>query len=375
LPAGKPEAGIHAWFCNRCGHACADYNSCGNRHCNACGRQLRSAWLKQVKEWTLPCVHWHIVFTLPHEFQDLTRVNRELFYNLLFECGKKTLLRTAKKCRFLPSMVAMLHSWGQEVLDHLHSHSVVSCGGLPLDGSQWIDIAADDTRFSATTLATLYHHLFLKRILRLFTQGKLTIPDTLASITTIKELTTWLAPIAAKQWNVNVQKYVGATAVRDTRILKDDGRDVTLSMKNYRKGGALETITMSGPEFVRRFATHIVPPYCRRVRYAGLLSQGKRAELLARCRELLADRMPSTEEVISDDGDVDKDDDPFATPPDDDAPRPPRACNRCRSRNLILIAKYSPHENYSFLLESHGTLDAPTTKELEPDLATCGVPP
>jgi Putative transposase len=212
------------------------------------------------------------------------------------------------------NIIASLHSWGQRVLRHLHTHSVVSCGGLSLDGSTWIDVDPDDPRFDRAHLSKLYRHLFLKRLRRLFNQGRLTIPPTMPPITTLQDFCAWLTPIAAKPWNVNVQKppegcngpetaigylgrYVAGTAVKDARIVHDDGHNITLRIKNYRNGGAKETITMPGPEFVRRFATHIVPPYCRRIRYAGLLGQSKRKNLLPRCRELLANRIPPTPDV------------------------------------------------------------------------------
>jgi len=101
-------------------------------------------------------------------------------------------------------------------------------------------------------------------------------------------------------------------------------------------------------EFVRRDATHIVPPYCRRVRYAGLLGQSKRKDLLPRCRELLVDRVrPVFTASSSDSGGCT---DVFAET-DEDKPKPPRACYRCRGTEFVLIESYSPDIDYSYLLE------------------------
>jgi Putative transposase len=47
-------------------------------------------------------------------------------------------------------------------------------------------------------------------------------------------------------------------------------------------------MTLDTHEFIRRFLTHVLPGGFHRIRYYGLLASSKRAENIARARELLA---------------------------------------------------------------------------------------
>src|SRR5207237_430554 len=47
-------------------------------------------------------------------------------------------------------------------------------------------------------------------------------------------------------------------------------------------------MTLAPNEFIRRFLMHVLPAGFHRIRYYGLLASGKRAENIARARELLA---------------------------------------------------------------------------------------
>src|SRR6202008_5047259 len=47
-------------------------------------------------------------------------------------------------------------------------------------------------------------------------------------------------------------------------------------------------MTLATHEFIRRFLMHVLPAGFHRIRYYGLLASGKRAENVARARELLA---------------------------------------------------------------------------------------
>jgi len=141
---------------------------------------------------------------------------------------------------------------------------------------------------------------------------------------------------------------LAGTAVGDGRILNDDGTNVTIRIKNYRHEGREEELTMSGVEFVRRFALHILPPYFRRIRYAGLLCQRRRHEYLAVCREMLKDRIAPERTDESDgleqvdSGGADHLAELFADRDDDEQPKPPKACPRCLGREFDFVESYRP---------------------------------
>jgi hypothetical protein len=68
-----------------------------------------------------------------------------------------------------------------------------------------------------------------------------------------------------------------------------DNNGVTFKWKDYRIEGPARYKRMTLPthEFIRRFLMHVLPAGFHRIRYYGLLASGKRAENVARARQLL----------------------------------------------------------------------------------------
>ena len=61
-------------------------------------------------------------------------------------------------------------------------------------------------------------------------------------------------------------------AISNHRIKTIDKNTVTFSVKNYRKEGRKEFLTLSHQEFIRRFSLHILPKGFTRIRHYGILS-------------------------------------------------------------------------------------------------------
>ena len=75
--------------------------------------------------------YFHLVFTLPHGLNPLICQNRRVLYTLLFEAASQRLL-TFGQNRFGAQVgtTAVLHTWGQTLIDHYHRHCVVAGGGV-----------------------------------------------------------------------------------------------------------------------------------------------------------------------------------------------------------------------------------------------------
>ena len=48
-------------------------------------------WIIQQEEMLLPVAYFHVVFTLPHELNQLCMYNQKLMYNLLFKAAWHTI--------------------------------------------------------------------------------------------------------------------------------------------------------------------------------------------------------------------------------------------------------------------------------------------
>ena len=68
--------------------------------------------------------------------------NKRLLYGMLFRGGQRNLEASGRGPRHLGAeeigLLAVLHTWGQNLLHHPHLHCVVSGGGLCEGGTRWV---------------------------------------------------------------------------------------------------------------------------------------------------------------------------------------------------------------------------------------------
>ena len=99
----------------------------------------------------LPVPYAHVVFTVPEQLAPLALRNQRVFYTLLFRAASETLLQIAADPSHLGARIgvlAVLHTWSQNLRLHPHLHCLVPAGGLALDNSKWV---ASTTRLLPTS--------------------------------------------------------------------------------------------------------------------------------------------------------------------------------------------------------------------------------
>ena len=84
-------------------------------------------------------------------------------------------------------------------------------------------------------------------------------------------------------------RYTHRVAISNRRLIARDEKSVTFKWKDYRIEGPdrYSVMTLATDEFIRRFLMHVLPAGFHRIRYYGLLASSKRAENVARARQLL----------------------------------------------------------------------------------------
>src|SRR4051795_10096269 len=133
--------GGHLDACSKCGQQAISYNSGRNRHCPKCQAQARQRWLAAREREVLPTTYFHVVFSIPHELNVFALENPRAFYELLFTASAASALEMAANPERLGAeigMIAILHTWGQNLLLHPHIHCVVPAGGLSPDHQHWV---------------------------------------------------------------------------------------------------------------------------------------------------------------------------------------------------------------------------------------------
>lgn len=305
--------GGHQETCDRCGAVRITYNSCRNRHCPKCQTLTTARWLAARRADLLPIPYFHVVFTLPHDLNALAQGNPRVIYTLLFRAAADTLLTFGRDPRHLGGTIgitAILHTWGQNLSQHLHLHCLVTGGALAADKSRWIT-GRSSFLFPVRALATVFRAKYLAALRRAFATGQLRFADGTADLADRHAFTALLGRLRAVNWIVYAKRpfagpdqvlsylgrYTHRVALSNDRLIEHrDGR-VRFRWKDYAHHDRVKILTLQAHEFLRRFLLHIVPRGFTRIRHFGLLANRTRRETLTRCRSLLG--QPATHEAPS----------------------------------------------------------------------------
>lgn len=298
------ELGGHSEVCTSCGLIRCAYNSCRNRHCPKCQGQARADWLAARQAEVLPVPYFHVVFTLPAPVAEIAFQNKTTVYAILFRAAAETLRTIAADPKHLGAeigVVAVLHTWGQNLHHHPHIHCVVPGGGPALDGTRWI-ACRPGFFLPVRVLSRLFRRLFLEDLQAAFDSGDLGFFGELAELAEPSAFARRLAELRRVEWIVYAKppfggpeqvlaylgRYTHRVAIANSRLVSlADGR-VGFRWKDYRHHGKSKVMTLDADEFIRRFLLHTLPDGFHRIRHYGLLANGHRAEKLALCRKLLA---------------------------------------------------------------------------------------
>jgi hypothetical protein len=311
--------------CDTCGHTEVLFHSCRNRHCPKCQAAARADWLDARAQDLLPGVdYYHVVFTVPDDkVADVALQNKRVVYRILFRAAAETLLTIARDPKHLGAEIgflAVLHTWGQQLLHHPHVHCVVAGGGIAPEGERWIS-CRKDFFLPVRVLSRLFQKKFLAYLDGAYRSAKLSFRGKLDGLDDPEAWKRFLASLYDLDWVVYAKppfggpervlkylaRYTHRVAISNQRLVSLDDGKVTFRWKDYAHGNAQRTMTLDAVEFIRRFLLHTLPVGFVRIRHYGFLANRKRRERLALCRKLLGnadDAMPAAvvvpEELISD---------------------------------------------------------------------------
>ena len=170
-----PAMGGHMETCqNQCGYQRLSFHSCRNRHCPKCQNLPQIRWVAQRSRKLLPTPYFHVVLTLPHQLNPLLLRNKKLLYSNLFQSASRAMLQLAQtwpRLQAQPGFTAILHTWNQDLLFHVHLHIVVTAGGIDKEGSRWIP-AKNNFLVPIRALAKIFRGKFLDALADDFREGK-----------------------------------------------------------------------------------------------------------------------------------------------------------------------------------------------------------
>jgi Putative transposase/Transposase zinc-binding domain len=305
--------GGHVARCEDCLHATIAYNSCRNRHCPKCQGAAAKEWLAERAAELLPVPYYHVVFTLPAPIGDIAYQNKAVIYDLLFKASADTMLTIAADPKHLGARIgitSVLHTWGSALTHHPHVHMIVPGGGIALDGTRWVS-CRPGFFLPVRVLSRLFRRLFLEKLAAAHAAGRFNFFGRCAHLSEARAFATYLAPLRKAQWVVYskrpfggpqavlayLSRYTHRVAISNSRLIAFDGNGVTFRWKDYRAEARQrqKIMTLATNEFIRRFLIHVLPTGFHRIRHYGLFASAKRAENIARARQLLNAPAPQKE--------------------------------------------------------------------------------
>src|SRR6266849_732467 len=133
----RPPAFAGAGYCSTEVFA---YHSCKNRSCPKCHTEQTQAWLDRRTAEMLPAPYFHVTITVPEELRPALRSNQRDGYSLLIKTTAEAIIELARDRRFVGGTVgvlAVLHTWTQQLHYHPHVHRLVTGGGVSTDSRSW----------------------------------------------------------------------------------------------------------------------------------------------------------------------------------------------------------------------------------------------
>ena len=280
------KLGCNVSQCTECGHTEFHNNSCRNRNCPNCQAVLKELWIDKRRSEVIDAPYFHVVFTIPHELNDLIYCNQQPLYSLLHRCSSETLLELSSDRKYLgasPGIIQVLHTWGQELNFHPHIHCIISGGGLSPDKK--LRKCNNSFFIPVKVLAVKFRGKFLAQLQKLYEKNKLSFSASCSSLKNHYEWNEFRDNLYQKKWCPYIKetfngfgnaieylgRYTHRIAITNSRIRKVTETTVTFSAHDY-KTNSMKEVTLEHTEFIRRFLMHVLPPGFQKIRYYGFLN-------------------------------------------------------------------------------------------------------
>ena len=291
-----------------CGHIKASYNSCRNRHCPECQSLKKEKWIEARIDDLLPIQYFHVVFTIPAELKPVVLMNQKIMYNILFRAVSETLITLAEtRLGLRIGFMSILHTWGQNLMEHPHIHCVVTGGGLSLDERRWVS-CGKKFFLPVKIMSELFKDKLLDFLKESYHSNQLILTGSISNLIKPHVFQLLLIKLYNKKWvayckppfnGINgvleyLSRYTHRIAISNNRILNSQDGMVTFKWRDYADHDRVKVLPLKAGEFIRRFLLHVLPDRFVKVRYFGLLANRRRKYNIALCRLFLGSNKTET---------------------------------------------------------------------------------
>jgi hypothetical protein len=258
-------------------------------------------WLIKQKARLLACEHYHVIFTMPHELNELWLATVTVMSSLLFASVHDTLVELLGDTKYLgarPGIIATRPTWTQTLRLHPHLHGLVTGGGLH-EAGHWVAVR-NGYLLPMRVVMALFRGKLLAALRQRLAQGTLQLPPGKRQ----QQVENLLNKLGRQKWNVHIReryphghgvliylaRYLRGGPLAPRRLVSCDGQQVVFRYEERAKphGGQPHQRTMRLPleHFIGRWLLHVPPRHAVRVRCWGLYTHTQ-GDALARCQQQL----------------------------------------------------------------------------------------
>jgi hypothetical protein len=295
LNCHTPALGGLDYACHDCGSHFPRYHSCRHRHCPQCQQSASERWVERRQQDLLPVPYYHLVFTLPHELNGWAQCHPEVIYPRLFRGVWESLDDYSRSNRQLEGklgMTAVLHTWGQNLNQHIHLHCLIPGGAVDAQGR--FVTTRRDFLYPQRVLGKLWRGKMVSGLRQDWNSGQLhrIAADQVDRVLDRLMQTDWVIHTQSHLRQADtvlryLARYTYRSAISLSRIESVDSSSVRFRWKDYRDNKT-KSMTLPGEEFLRRFLMHVLPKGFMRIRHYGYLANRVRIKQLQGIRAALA---------------------------------------------------------------------------------------
>jgi hypothetical protein len=224
-------------------------------------------------------------------------------YSVLFKASSETLLELSRDRKYLGADIgftSILHTWGQNLMNHPHIHCIVPSGGLSPDGFKWVS-SRKKFFIPVKVLSAKFRGKFLFYFRQLCYENKIVFTKENEELKKQDVFSCFMDNLYNMNWVVYskppfksaeyVLQYLGRythrVAISNNRIMHMENEQVVFKWRDYRDGSKVKFMTLTAEEFIRRFIMHILPKKFVKIRHLGMLSNRTRALNLKKAKRIL----------------------------------------------------------------------------------------
>ena len=279
--------GYAIYECSNCHKTYCVPFTCKSRFCNTCAIKYQMDRALEISSKLINCGHRHVVFTIPEQLRDYFRQDHNLL-NLLFnaaeQCIKFFFKKRAPRKSYIPGIILVLHTFGNDLKWNPHIHCLVTEGASSnIPNCPANDIWIKLTHFDYTAFRKSFQYVLLKSM-------KQYLMNTLSpkNFNKFNNLVNFLYQnydngfyVRAKPFDGTpdgaikyLLRYFNRPAMAQSRILYYDGTYVVFYYQRHEDDMfVIEKIHVY--DLFKRLIIHIPDKHFKMLRYAGLYSSHK----------------------------------------------------------------------------------------------------